>query len=73
MTDELKQQLDAIFGKRVNVEFIDTKNGGLKDHPGVSRVVQMGYSFPIVTIDGQPRFAGGIDVNAIQSVIKEIQ
>lgn len=68
----MKQQLNALFGERVNVEFIDTKDGGLKDHPHVSRVVQMGYSFPIVSIDGQPRFAGGIDINAIQNVIKEI-
>lgn len=36
------------------------------------RVIQMGYSFPIVAVNGNPRFAGGIDFEVIQKLIKEI-
>lgn len=67
----LERKLKEIYGKIITVRYIDTEKAGLKSYPLVERVVQMGYGFPIVSVNGQPRFAGAIDLEQIQDVIKE--
>jgi len=51
--------------------YIDTAKAGIKAYPQLSQVIQMGYGFPIVSVNGQPRFAGGIDLEQIREVIDE--
>jgi hypothetical protein len=38
----------------------------------VAKTTQMGYGFPIVSVDGEPRFAGAIDLELIKQVIDEM-
>lgn len=62
-----------LYGETVEVDYIDTTNRDLNSFPLISRVVQMGYSFPIIAINGQPRMAGGLDVNQIKRLLNETQ
>lgn len=72
MTLTLREQLESAYGERVKVVFIDTQKSSLNSYPSIAQVVQMGYGFPIVSIDGQPRLAGGIDLEAVKAIIDEI-
>lgn len=67
----MKELLKENFGERASVTYIDTEKTGIKDYPLVARVVQMGYGFPIVSVNGEPRFAGGIDFKQIINLIEE--
>jgi hypothetical protein len=44
----------------------------LKDYPVVNQVLQMGYPYPITLINGEPKFAGGIMLPEIKSIINEL-
>jgi hypothetical protein len=68
----LRDELLQNYGKRVEVDYINTSGEPLNSFPLISRVVQMGYSFPIISINGQPRMAGGIDVNQIKNLLQEV-
>lgn len=71
-TAELERQLREIYGDTVTVKFVDTRKTGFRDYPLVERAVRIGYGFPIVSVNGQPRFAGGVDLEQICEVINEI-
>ncbi len=68
---KLERKLKETYGEIITVRYIDTEKVGLQAYPQAARVVQMGYGFPIVAVNGQPRFAGAIDLEQIQDVIKE--
>jgi len=71
-TGTLARDLKAIYGDRITVKDIDTRQTKLSEYPLISQVIRMGYSFPIVAVNGQPRFAGAIDQEQIKLVIEEI-
>lgn len=72
LTSRLSQDLLESFGDRVEVRFVDADSTGLSQYPLVSRVLQMGYPYPITVINGQPKFAGGIMTPDIISSIEEL-
>lgn len=69
---KLRDELLQAYGKKVEVDYINTSSEPLNSFPLISRVVQMGYSFPIIAINGQPRMAGGIDVNQVKNLLDEL-
>ena len=60
-----------IHGEKVEVKYIDTDQTGLKSYPSVAKVIIMGYSFPVIAVNGEPRMAGGIDAEAIRTILDE--
>lgn len=71
--DNLKAELQRAYGDKVQFACIDTTQTSLDSFPLISRAVQMGYSFPITAINGQPRLAGGIDIDQIKKLLNEIE
>jgi len=71
-TDKLNRELKAIYEDKITVKYIDTRTTKLAEYPLISRVIRMGYSFPIVAVNGQPRFAGAIDLEQIKELIIQI-
>jgi glutaredoxin len=67
MAGELRQS----FGAKVEVKYIDTDLDGLEAYPAVARVINTGCSFPIIFINGEPRLAGCIDIEAIRTMLAE--
>ncbi|MGE5423556.1 MAG: hypothetical protein ACM3QW_09850 [Ignavibacteriales bacterium] len=53
------------------VKYIDSQKAGLKEYPLVAKVTQMGYGFPIVAVNGEPRLAGAVDIGQIKEIISE--
>ena len=70
-TVALGKELRQIHGEKVEVKYIDTDQTGLKSYPSVAKVIIMGYSFPVIAVNGEPRMAGGIDVEAIRNILDE--
>lgn len=70
MAKELKLQ----FGDQVEVKYVDVDKEGLDHYPVMSRVLQMGYPYPITLINGEPKFAGGImTTEVIQSIEQSLK
>lgn len=67
LAEEVKKQ----YGQLVEVQYIDTDQKGLSKFPMVSRVVQAGYSFPIIAVNGKPRLAGAIDLESLRQILDE--
>ena len=71
-TDKLADNLKAEFGDKVQVNYVDVEKTSLKDYPVINQVLQMGYPYPITLINGEPKFAGGIMLPEIKSIINEL-
>lgn len=69
--NQLAADLKGQYGDKIEVSYIDTDQVGLGSYPVISRVVQAGYTFPIVAINGKPRLAGGFDLNSVREVLEE--
>jgi len=72
MTDRLSDELLQSFGYKVEVKLINADAVGLSQYPLVSKVLQMGYPYPITLINGKPKFAGGIMTDDIIASIESI-
>ncbi len=68
---DLAKSLKESYGDKIEVKYTDTSSEGLGDYATLNKLVQMGYSFPFVFIQGEPRMAGGIDVEQIKSLLNE--
>ena len=71
-TLELEKKLQETYGNKIAVKYVDTTLTGIQHYPLVAKTTQMGYGFPIVSVDGEPRFAGAIDLELIKQVIDEM-
>jgi disulfide oxidoreductase YuzD len=72
MARVLAENLHEAFGNQVEVRYVDVDKEGLDNYPTMSRVLQMGYPYPITLINGEPRYAGGIMIGGIKKSIEEI-
>lgn len=72
MANKLAEDLSEAFGSKVEVRYVDLDEVGLEKYPIMSRVLQMGYPYPITLINGEPRYAGGIMITEIKESITEI-
>jgi hypothetical protein len=67
----LGRELNEKFGDDVIVKYVDTRPSGLGEFPLIAKLVQMGYPFPIVCINGKPRLAGAVDVEQIRELVTQ--
>lgn len=72
LTEKLADDLKDAYGDKVTVKYVDVDKNGTEEYPIVNQVLQMGYSYPITIINGEPKFAGGIMMPEIKSVIDEL-
>lgn len=69
--DELKAALESSFPGRTSMEYIDLRQvPSAKETEAGKLLVSKQYPAPLVVIDGEPRFAGSIQVDRI---IKEVE
>jgi disulfide oxidoreductase YuzD len=72
MVNKLAEDLREAFGTQVEVHYVDVDKEGLDNYPAMSKVLQMGYPYPVTIINGEPRYAGGIMITEVKQSIKEI-
>jgi len=69
--DELKAALESSFPGRASMEYIDLRQvPSAKETEAGKLLVGKQYPAPLVVIDGEPRFAGSIQVGLI---VKEVE
>ncbi len=71
--EAVQEALVKKYGEGVlDFEFIDT-GINIQNYPQVQQIIQAGYSFPVIVVDGNPRLAGGMPIDAMIQIISEIQ
>lgn len=71
LVERLADDLKSSHGEKVEVRYIDTNEQGLANFPSIRQVIEAGYPFPITSVNGQPRFAGAINLEAVQKLLDE--
>ncbi len=68
----LAAAMKEAYGENIEMLFIDLDRGSFKDYPNIAKLIQMGYSLPLVMINGVPRFSGSIKVDSIMNLVGEL-
>ncbi len=72
-TVALREQVAGRYGGAVAVEYVDVYSGALQEHPQVSGLLNKGnVPLPIVCLNGEPTFAGGISLEMIEEELAKL-
>ncbi len=66
----LREQLAGRYGSAVTVEYLDVYSGALREHPEVTQLLTKNVPLPIVSLNGEPTFAGGISLEMIEEELQ---
>ena len=69
--EEVRDHLSKRFGERVNFSYVDVQSKEMKKYPGIKKIVGMAR-LPLMVINGEPRFQGGLSVEMIDEAIGEL-
>ncbi len=70
---ELGASLARYYGPRVQVQYVDIFSPEMTEYPDVMRLVtQRNVPLPLVSINGQPVFAGGISLEMISEELEKL-
>ncbi len=68
---DLGRKLAAHYGDAVTVEYVDIFSPELADHPAVFELLSSrNLPLPLIAINGEPRFAGGISLEGISEALE---
>lgn len=71
-TEQVATELDARYGSRVRIEYIDIFAVNLNHYPRVIGAIKDNYDMPIITFNEHPRLSGAINLEDIMEVITEM-
>lgn len=72
-TASLRDALTHRYGDAVVVEYIDIYSDQMQEHPNVLRLLMRGdIAVPIVSLNGEPTFAGGIAQDMIEDELQTL-
>lgn len=72
-TADLGRRLATYYGSAVAVEYIDLVSPRMSQYPNVLFLVrQRNLPLPVVSINGKPKFAGGISVERISEELEKL-
>lgn len=69
---ELGKKMAEIYGDQVQVKYVNVDEVGIDEYPGVEKALMAGYNFPVTVIDKKPRLAGGVSVEQVKQIIREM-
>ena len=67
----LKTYLKGKFGDVVKLTFVDVASDEMKDYPDIPSVLS-NIRLPLIVLNGEPRFYGGISGEMVEKVVREI-
>ena len=68
----LGRELRRRYGNRVAVEYIDVYSPQMWDHEEIVKLLQRNVPLPIISVDGKPRFAGGISYEVVAEELRKL-
>ena len=70
-TKGLKTYLKGKFGNVVKLTYVDVASDEMKDYPDIPSVLS-NIQLPLIVLNGEPRFYGGISAAMIENALREI-
>ena len=67
----LKQGIILAYGDKISVEFLDLKKD--QTNPLVEKAIKEGKSFPLLLLDGELKFEGGIPLLALKVLLDHLE
>ncbi len=68
---DLKNSLKGNFGEVIKLTYVDVESDEMKNYPNIPPVLSK-IRLPLVVLNGEPRFYGGISADRIGNAIREI-
>ena len=68
---DLKTHLKGKFGDVVKLTYVDVASDDMKDYPDIPSVLS-NIRLPLVVLNDEPRFYGGISADMIGNAVREI-
>ncbi len=65
------EELQEEYGEQIEAKYVDADQVGLASYPKVKNILTMGYRYPVILINGQPRLAGALNLEQIKGIIEE--
>ena len=70
--DDFSDQMEEKYGQDVETGFIDLMKDDLSPYPEVQKLMGR-FNPPLVVINKEPRFHGGLSLNTISEAVDEIK
>ncbi len=70
-TKDLKNALKEKLGKAVKLTYVDVESDEMKKYPNIPSVLS-DIRLPLVVLNDEPRFYGGISAEMIGNAVREI-
>ncbi len=67
----LEKSLKENLGKAVNLTYVDVQSDEMKNYPNIPPVLS-NIRLPLIVLNDEPRFYGGISVDMIGKAVREI-
>ena len=67
----LKNYLKEKFGDAVKLTYVDVASDEMKDYPDIPSVLS-NIRLPLIVLNGEPRFYGGISGEMVEKAAREI-
>ena len=67
----LKTYLKGKFGKVVKLTYVDVESDEMKNYPNIPAVLS-NIRLPLIVLNDEPRFYGGISADMIVNAVREI-
>ncbi len=61
----------AEFGERISFSYIDVFSEAVHGYPDILKILDK-VRLPLIVLNGQPRFHGGLSVPDVQPVIRQL-
>ncbi len=68
---DLKSTLKEKLGKAVKLTYVDVQSDKMKKYPNIPPVLS-NMRLPLIVLNDEPRFYGGISADMIGSAVREI-
>ena len=68
---DLSNYLKGKFGDVIKLTYVDVASDEMKDYPDIPSVLSK-IQLPLVVLNGEPRFYGGISADMIGNAVREI-
>ena len=68
---DLKNSLKGKLGKVVKLTYVDVESDEMKNYPNIPPVLS-NIRLPLIVLNGEPRFYGGISADMLGKAVREI-
>jgi hypothetical protein len=68
---DLKTYLKGKFGDVVNLTYVDVASDEMKGYPDIPSVLS-NIRLPLIVLNGEPKFYGGISGEMVEKAVREI-